>query len=61
MILKKRFINIFKNGIDTFLKETLKSDYQIFSHALYRSIRKNLTDSPEGSQLGIGTEVPQVV
>ena len=48
---KEEFINIFKNGIDTFLKETLKSDYQIFSHALYRSIRKNLTDSPEGSQL----------
>ena len=48
---KQEFINIFKNGIDDFLKETLKSDYQIFSHELYRTIRKNYNENPEGSQL----------
>jgi len=48
---KEEFINIFENGIDDFLKETLKSDYQIFYNKVYRSIRKKYDEKPEGSQL----------
>ena len=36
---KEEFINIFRNEVDDLLKNILNSDYQIFSHQLYRSIR----------------------
>lgn len=48
---KEEFINIFRNEVDDLLKNILNSDYQIFSHQLYRSIRNKNENSPQGSQL----------
>ena len=48
---KKELINIFKNGIDEFIKSAFKSDYYIFYHRLYKSERLIESQVPEGSEL----------
>ena len=50
-IFKKQLINIFKNGVDDFIKLSFKSDYYIFYHKLYKSERLKQSQIPEGSEL----------
>ena len=44
-------INIFKNGVDEFIKSTFQSDYYIFYHILYKSERLSKEIVPQGSEL----------
>jgi len=48
---RNELIDIFRNGVDDFIKETFGSDYFIFYHVMYKSERFNNDQSPEGSQL----------
>ena len=48
---RKELINIFKNGVDEFIKQTFQSDYYIFYHILYKSKRLIKEKKEEGSQL----------
>ena len=44
-------IEIFKNGVDQFIKDTFKSDYYIFYHVMYKSERLKKDIKEQGSEL----------
>tara|TARA_B100000212_G_scaffold243743_1_gene185845 strand:+ start:6238 stop:7191 length:954 start_codon:yes stop_codon:yes gene_type:complete len=50
-IFREELINIFKSGVDDFVKASFKSDYKIFYHLLYISKRKCENEIPSNSAL----------
>ena len=48
---RDEFIEIFKHGVDAFIKASFKSDYKIFSHVLFKSKRYSKAEIAEGSAL----------
>ena len=44
-------IEIFRSGVDQFIKDTFSSDYYIFYHVMYKSERLKIDKKEEGSEL----------
>ena len=51
LFLKDQLFNIFKNGVDEFLKEIFESDYKIIFHVLVKSNNNDPKTKPSGSML----------
>ncbi len=51
VFLKGELVNIFKSGVDKFLKEIFESDYKIIYHVLIKSNNNNSKTKPSGSML----------